>query len=254
VELNFKKYGSQGDHLIILHGLFGMLDNWHTIGNTLSANYQVWLIDQRNHGKSPHSDDFNYEILAEDLKHFFEQQYIVRAHVMGHSMGGKTAMQFALTYSEKLLKLIIVDIAPKAYDSHHDEIIDALQSLDLSKVSKRSDAEEVLGLKIPQQSVQQFLLKNLGREPEGYKWKMNLDALVANYDKIIGDVNNENLYNGPTLFIRGSKSDYIQDADIPVIKSQFTQAEFVTIDGVGHWVHAEAPQLFIETVSNFLAR
>ncbi len=252
MELNFKKYGNAGEHLIILHGLFGMLDNWHTLGGKFAEKYQVWLVDQRNHGKSPHSDDFNYEILADDLKHFLANQHIEKANIIGHSMGGKTAMQFALTYPEKLDKLIVVDIAPKAYNSHHDEILDALQSLDLNKIERRSDAEEMLSAKIPQPAVQQFLLKNLGREADGYKWKMNLPALVENYDKIIGDVSSENIYNGPTLFIRGAESHYILEEDIPVIKAQFPHAEFVTFDGVGHWVHAQVPDLFFETVLRFL--
>ncbi|RYD73566.1 MAG: alpha/beta fold hydrolase, partial [Sphingobacteriales bacterium] len=188
------------------------------------------------------------------LNHFLEQQHIEKANLIGHSMGGKTAMQFALTYPKKLDKLIIVDIAPKAYDSHHDEILDALQSLDLNKVERRSDAEEMLSKKIPQPAVQQFLLKNLGRETSGYKWKMNLPALVENYDKIIGDVSSENIYNGPVLFIDGAESHYIVKEDIPVIKAQFPKAEFVTFEGVGHWVHAQAPEKFVEVTLGFLGK
>lgn len=252
MDLNYKKYGTEGGHLIILHGLFGSLDNWHTLATALGNTFSVWAVDQRNHGKSPHHHDFNYDIMADDLLYFMEQHQIDSANIIGHSMGGKTAMQFALKHPEKVHKLVVVDIAPKGYKGNHNEIIDALQNLDLLKINRRTDAEEMLAENIRQADVRQFLLKNLTREATGYKWKMNLDDIVDNYDAIIGPINLETRFEKPTLFIKGENSDYILEEDKPIIKKQFPQAEFVNFPDAGHWIHAEAPALFLQTTLTFL--
>jgi pimeloyl-ACP methyl ester carboxylesterase len=252
MELNYKKYGEQGEHLIILHGLFGMLDNWHSLATVFSRDFQVWIIDQRNHGKSPHSEAFDYHLLAKDILDFCEEHGIEKMNLIGHSMGGKVAMQFSFMFPERLHKLIIADIAPKGYDGSHDELMDAMRNLNLSKISRRSDAEEMLEPQIPSLDVRQFLLKNLARQTEGYHWKLNLQSLEDNYPKIIGSIDRDKIYDGPVLFIKGGNSDYILPEDEKEILWQFPQAKFVTFPGIGHWVHAEAPALFAETVNGFL--
>ena len=252
MQLNHKKYGEAGGHLVILHGLFGMLDNWHTLATQLGAQYQVWLVDQRNHGKSPHADDFNYHILSQDLAEFFAQHGIEKAHIIGHSMGGKTAMQFAFDYPEKVGKLIVVDIAPRAYGAHHNEIIEALQELDLKNLTKRSEVEEKLAERIPEEDTRLFLLKNLMRETEGFRWKMNLASLAKNYPLINGPVDQDKIFEGPALFMRGGRSNYITVEDEKEILWQFPKAEFVTVPNIGHWIHAEAPQAFLEIAIKFL--
>jgi esterase len=253
MELNYKKYGEAGQNLIILHGLFGMLDNWHTLAVRFGTQFQTWTIDQRNHGKSPHSDEIDYNILAEDLHDFCNQHQIEQPAVLGHSMGGKAAMQYALNYPGSISKLIVVDMAPKNYpEDGHDAIIEALRSLDLTQIKSRKDADDVLKLKIPEEGVRQFLLKNLTREGDNYILKMNFDSLSKNYDKLSANIDIKGKFEKDTLFIRGEKSKYILDSDEPNILITFPKAQFVTIPGAGHWVHAEAPDLFYETVVKFL--
>ena len=251
--LNYKKYGETGPDLIILHGLFGMLDNWHSLAVRFGNQFQTWTIDQRNHGKSPHSYDIDYNLLANDLLDFCDQHDIKQPVVMGHSMGGKVAMQFAINYPETISKLIVVDIAPKNYpEDGHDAIIEALRSLDLSQIKNRKDADDVLSLKIPEEGVRQFLLKNLTREGDNYILKMNFDSLSKNYDKLSANIDVKGKFEKDTLFIRGEKSKYILEIDKASILNIFPKAQFVTIPGAGHWVHAEAPDAFYETVVKFL--
>jgi pimeloyl-ACP methyl ester carboxylesterase len=213
----------------------------------------VWAIDQRNHGRSPHSEEFNYDVMAEDLRDFMEQQGIGKAHLLGHSMGGKTVMQFSFRWPEKINKLIVADISPRGYDESHNEIIDALQGMDLSAMTRRGDAEAMLRSRGFEEGVIQFLLKNLTREASGFRWKMNLPAIVENYRAIIGPVDRNGVFNGPALFIRGTASDYITDTDKAEILKQFPQAQFFDMEGVGHWVHAEAPMPFLQAVLGFLS-
>lgn len=253
MELNYKKYGESGQDLIILHGLFGMLDNWHTLGVRFGKSFQTWTIDQRNHGKSPHTNDIDYYLLAKDLLEFCNQHQINEPVVLGHSMGGKAAMQFALNYPDRISKLIVVDIAPKSYpEDGHDVIIEALSSLDLTQIKSRKDADDVLSLKIPEEGVRQFLLKNLTREGDNYILKMNFDSLSKNYDKLSAYIDIKGKFDKDTLFIRGEKSKYILESDEPNILNIFPKAEFVTIPNAGHWVHAEAPDAFYEAVMKFL--
>ena len=253
LELAYKKYGNHPRNLIILHGLFGTLDNWHTLATQFSASFTVWTIDQRNHGKSPHSDEFNYHVMSQDLADFMQQHSIEKADIIGHSMGGKTAMQFSFDFPEKISKLIIADISPRAYGPSHNELIDALHDMDLSRITRRSDAEEMLSHKIKEPATIQFLLKNLTREENAYTWKMNLPAITKNYETIIGAVDDDKTFSGPTLFIRGGKSTYILAEDEAQIKKQFPNTEIKTIANSGHWVHAEAPKEFYEVVTDFLS-
>ena len=251
--LNFKSFG-QGFPVIILHGLFGMLDNWQTIAKKLADNYTVYIVDQRNHGRSPHLPEFNYQVLADDLQVFMESNWIYEAHIIGHSMGGKTAMQLALSYPEMVKKLVVVDIAPKQYQPGHQAIFEALQSLDLTTITNRKQAATHLGTTITDPGTQQFLLKNLSRNTEGqYNWKMNLPILSKYYDQILENVQMEESFQRPTLFIKGGQSDYIQEEDTSTIKEFFPQANIKTIPRAGHWVHAAAPKELLNLVQFFLS-
>jgi len=251
--LHFASYG-QGHPLLILHGLFGSLENWRILSKVFSQSYHVFALDQRNHGHSPHSDVFNYRVMAEDLKEFLQYQGLSSTHLIGHSLGGKTAMQFALTYPEKVDTLIVVDIAPKAYPPGHDDIFAALFSLDAQDFRSRQEADAALAKHLPDLALRQFLLKNLERTATGgFRWRINLEAIHTNYPKILKSVEGPGQFPHPTLFIKGGNSQYIDSADMPTIRTIFPQAQLVTIPDAGHWLHAEAPQAFAELVLNFLA-
>lgn len=251
MELNYKEFG-QGDPVIILHGLFGTLDNWQTIAKQLAKEYWVFIIDQRNHGRSPHVDELDYQQMAEDLKEFMEQHWIPQAHILGHSMGGKTAMQFAFDYPDMVDKLVVVDIGPAANEAGHELIFDALRSLDLEKVANRSEADTHLAEKISDYGVRQFLLKNLSRHKKGgYRWKMNLPVIYENYENILAAVQSEMTYDGASLFIKGANSDYIGEKELARIQEQFTEVKIETILDAGHWVHADAPATLLELVRDF---
>jgi len=242
MELNFKEFG-QGDPVIILHGLFGMLDNWQTMARKLAKDYTVFIVDQRNHGRSPHSDEMDYSLMAEDLKKFMESKWIFEARIIGHSMGGKTAMQFALFYQEMVKQLAIIDIAPKAYKGNHETIFKALKSVDLDKVEDRKEVDQILKQQIEEVGVRQFLLKNLSRKKEGgYQWKMNLPTIHKSYDAILGQIEIDESYDGQALFVKGENSNYISNEDLPLITEWFPNATLQTVQNAGHWVHAEAPE------------
>ena len=253
--LNYKEFG-QGEPLLILHGLFGMLDNWQSIAKKLSEHFLVYIIDQRNHGKSPHSDDYNYDILADDLLEFMEARELRSAHLVGHSMGGKTAMHFALRYPAAVRSLVVVDIAPRAYQGGHEAYFEAMLALDLTKIKERKEAEHFLATRIADAAELQFLLKNLSRNDvtdEHFEWKMNLRSLYRNYPTIMGGVGaaGETL-DKPTLFVRGGRSQYIREDDKELILTRFPKAQLVTIPNAGHWVHAEQPEAFLAAITDFL--
>jgi len=251
MELNYKKYGETGEPILILHGLFGMLDNWATLGRKFSQRFQVFLIDLRNHGKSSHSHEMNYEVMANDIVEFIEQHELAKVNVIGHSMGGKVVMQLAIANPHLLKKLIVADIAPKVYADNHNDIFEAIESLNLNEIESRKDADEALTPMLPNFGVRQFILKNLARTNESnYFWKPAFSHIKTNYSKISGTI--EGKFSGTTLFIRGSKSDYILDKDWPVIKSQFPNAILTEIENAGHWLHAEKPTEFYEAAINFL--
>jgi esterase len=252
MKLNYKEFGEGDQSLIIIHGLFGSLDNWLTLAKGFAKNQRVFLIDQRNHGRSPHSDDFTYEAMAGDVKEFIIDHNLNKVSLLGHSMGGKTAMLFACTYPELVDKLVIVDIGPKYYPPHHKTIIDALTNIDLQNLKSRSEADKIMVESIQDFGIRQFLLKNLTRnEDKQFAWKINLPVIVKNIDSVGEGLNSNLKYNGSTQFIRGDRSDYILDEDVDAIQTQFPNAQLVTIQGAGHWVHAEQPEALFNTITNF---
>lgn len=254
MQLHYRQMG-QGDPLIILHGLFGMGDNWLTIGRRLAEKHTVYLLDQRNHGLSEHSARFDYEALSEDLARFIAQQNLSRVTLMGHSMGGKTAMLFALRNPHKLKRLVVVDIAPKAYNRPYFKLfINALSAVPLQDISSRQQVDEHLSKVIPQKSIRQFLLKNLARDRENhFYWRINLPAIAANLHEIMKSVDGLQPFNGPALFVRGQKSDYILDEDFIAIKRLFPNSRLVTIPGASHWLHAEAPDILCDHLKTFFS-
>jgi esterase len=252
MKLFYRELG-QGQPFIILHGLMGSSDNWLTQAKMLADQYHIYMVDQRNHGQSSHHEEFNYQVLANDLKDFITQHQLVKPIVLGHSMGGKTAMNFAVSNPEMLDRLIVVDIAPKDYPVHHDSIVEGLKAIPISTLQSRNQADEVLSQYVPQADVRQFLLKNLSRKPEGgFSWKLNLSVIDKNLEKIGAGMQFPGIFDKPTLFVRGANSNYVKDEDRPRIKELFPHSTLITMD-TGHWVQAEKPQEFVEVVKNFLS-
>jgi esterase len=252
MELHAKVLG-QGPALVILHGLFGSLDNWQTLGRRFAESRTVYLVDQRNHGKSPHDPRHDYPAMADDLAAFFDHQGIRSAAVLGHSMGGKTAMRFALDHADRVDALIVADMAPKAYPPGHDLILAALRALDPAEIEDRAQAEAALAETITDSGIRLFLLKNLARDPDGgYRWKMNLPALVEHHGRILEAVDGEHPYEGPVLFLRGGRSGYVEEGDAPAIRALFPAARIEAVEGAGHWLHAERPDAFHDAVTGFL--
>jgi len=253
MELNYKIFGS-GPPLIILHGLFGMLDNWRTIAKMLEDKFQCILVDLRNHGRSPHDDEMNYKVMAEDILALMNDLHIDHTIILGHSMGGKVAMLFSLTYPEKVDKLIVVDISPKKYPEHHQVELQAIESIDPSKINNRSEAEKALSIFLKNDNVTiQFLLKNLTRlSSGGFAWKANMSVLISKYHNLMEEIVSSLPFEKPVLFIRGEKSDSLKDEDWPEIKSLFPNAILDTISGAGHWVHADQPEALKQQLVSFL--
>lgn len=249
--LFFREFG-QGRPMIILHGVFGSSDNWLTQAKLFSPHFRVFTIDQRNHGQSPHDEEFSYPVMVNDLLQFIDEHQLKDPIVIGHSMGGKVAMNFAVAHPEKLEKLIVVDIAPKPYNLEHYVIIEGLKAIPVQTITSRNEAEAALAAYVPERDVRQFLLKNLQRRPEGgFTWKINLPVIDKNLNKIGCDLEFAGNFEKPTLFIRGGKSKYVKDEDMTRIKEVFPQAELKTLD-TGHWVQAEKPQEFVDTVTKWL--
>ncbi len=251
MKLNFRTLG-EGDPVVILHGFFGSADNWQTIGKELSQNFKVYLVDQRNHGLSPHDDTFDYDVMTADLLELFQDENLDKAVVIGHSMGGKTAMNFATEYPEKVEKLIVVDIGPKQYPPHHENIFNGFRAVDLAKVETRKDADDQLATIIPDMGVRQFILKSLTRGDQGFEWRINLDALEKNAHEVGRALDAGDVYSGATLFIGGATSDYIKTEDHDLILNHFPQAKIEMVEGSGHWVHAEKPKELLSLVNDFI--
>ncbi len=270
MKLNYRLLGEHNNQtIIILHGLYGSSDNWLNIGKQLAEYYRVYIMDQRNHGNSPHSDKHNYYLMRDDLYEFMENHELQKASIIGHSMGGKTAIYFALEYPELIDKLIVVDIGPGPYQSltntntatlNHLNILNALYNLDLENTKTIKEADKALSETIPYKKVRQFLLKNLKRDKKGhFQWFLNVNTLRNELPSIMDGLNIED-YPGnsfqrtpfPVLFIRGGDSEYISEKEIKDIQALFPEAEIQTINNAGHWVHAEKSVEFLKVVTDFL--
>ncbi|MGO4820440.1 MULTISPECIES: alpha/beta fold hydrolase [unclassified Flavobacterium] len=252
----YSKIEGEGKPLLILHGFLGMSDNWKTIGVQLSTEgYHVHLLDLRNHGRSFQSDEFTYEAMAQDVYEYCKENNLEKVSVIGHSMGGKTAMLFATKYPEMMDKLIIADIGPKFYPQHHQTILAGLNAVDFAKKPSRSDVEATLEEYITDFGTRQFLMKSLyWQEPGQLAFRFNLAVFNKKMDEIGVALPEDALYSKPTLFIRGGNSNYILDSDFDEIKKHFPKAQFETIPNAGHWLHAENPKLFHQLASAFLEK
>lgn len=252
MELYYQSFGA-GPPLIILHGLFGSSNNWRTFAEHAGERFRVFAVDQRNHGSSPHSEEFSLPAMAEDLRRFLAGQGLSKASVLGHSMGGKTAMEFALRYPQSVDRLIIVDIAPREYPPAHDEILETMAALDLSAYSNRAAIENALAQRLPDTRVRQFVLTNLKRRAGGrYEWRVNLDVLRKKHGEVTKAQRSDTPFPGPALFIRGELSPYVREEDLPGIRRLFPAALVRVIPGAGHWVHADRPGEFLRVVLEFL--
>jgi esterase len=251
MKLFYREQG-QGQPIIIMHGIFGSSDNWLTQSKILAEKYRVISLDLRNHGQSPHDDTFDYPSMANDLLLFINEHKLENPIVIGHSMGGKVAMNFAVAHPEMLERLIVVDISPRPYNLEHYVIIDGLKSVPIKSITSRNEADAALVPFVPEADVRQFLLKNLQRKPEGgFSWKINLPVIDKNLSNIGLDLQFEGKFEKPTLFIRGGRSKYVRDEDMIRIKQIFPQATLETLD-TGHWVQAEKPKEFVDLVLNWL--
>jgi esterase len=264
MKLFYRKMGS-GQPLIILHGLYGSSDNWLSIGRSLADDFEVYLVDQRNHGKSPHDDIHNYKVLRDDLLELMDDAGLDKAILAGHSMGGKTVMCFARHFPDRVSSLVVIDIAPKSYKEvsrnatpGHYDIIRAMIDMDPSKAKSRREAEAMLAEAVPQERIRKFIMKNLGRgEDKKYYWTINTSVLLRELDTIMGDKDDSCFEPGspvkgfPVLFIRGEKSPYILDEDKAQITKIFPAASFKMIPGAGHWLHAEQPEYFLKVLKDF---
>lgn len=250
MQLNYQRDGN-GPTLIILHGLFGNLSNWKTISRRLAQNFDTIVVDARNHGRSPWHDEVSYPVMAMDIKQLMDELGIDRAGIVGHSMGGKTAMTLALTIPERLSGIVIVDIAPVVYSHSHIDLIDTLLRLDLGSARKRQDVDQLMQAEIADAGLRQFLSQNLVFRDGQFAWRINLKALAAGMDNLTGFPQNPgNSYSGPALFIHGKNSDYVQDRHHDEIVKLFPHAVFKGVDNAGHWVHAQAPDRVTDEIES----
>ena len=252
MDLHFQATGA-GTPLVMLHGLFGASDNWRPVAARLADRFHVFAVDQRNHGQSPHAADMDYPRMADDLNEFMTARGLDRAHVLGHSMGGKTAMQFALQYPGRVERLVVADMAPRLYPREYDPIMAALLALNLGSFTNRTQMEEALAPAVPNLALRRFLLKNLGRDGlGGFYWKINLEGIADNYRHLVTPISAATPFAGPVLFLRGEQSDYVRPEDEPLIRALFPAAEIQTLAGAGHWLHADQPDEFARRVGEFL--
>ncbi|NNE56083.1 MAG: alpha/beta fold hydrolase [Flavobacteriales bacterium] len=251
MKLHYRVMG-EGEPLFILHGLFGSGDNWQTLAKQYADHFEVYLIDARNHGKSPHSEVFNYEVMAEDLLELIFDLQLMQVNILGHSMGGKTAMFFAKMRPELVHRMVIADMGVKGYSSHHDLIIKGLLSIDFEQMTSRTEVDEALSEYVPDLGTRSFLTKSLYWIEKGkLAWRMNVEVIAENLEKVMiglpeGDVDIE------TLFLAGANSDYLPETDFAQVRKHFPEAEFITLPDAGHWLHADQPALFLDESKRFL--
>ena len=250
--LNSKIIGNQNKVLIILHGLFGSLDNWYSIAKEFALNYQVHILDQRNHGKSFHNTNHNYDVMSDDLYNYINYHKIKEPTILGHSMGGKTAMVFAFHYPQYLKKLIIIDIGPKIYINDYNMLISTLIEINNAQLNSRKKAQLILENKSIDNKTVHFLLKNLFWKEEKLKFRFNINAIGNSIDALMNFNYFDSSWNGSCFFIRGGQSNYILDSDRTLIKKYFINSKLITIDNANHWVHFDQKEKFIETVNNII--
>lgn len=256
MQLFSRHFGEKGDQpVIILHGIFGISDNWVTYGKRLAMEgFEVFIPDQRNHGQSPHSENFNYLALTDDLFDFIDEHGIEDPILLGHSMGGKVVMRFALENPLLVSKLIVVDITLKTYGprKQHKMIIEAMQSVDLTKVKSRREVDELLASRIPELRIRQFIMKNLYRlEKARFEWRINIKGIMENLDQLFDGIETISKFQKPALFVKGGASGYILLEDYSQIRYNFPNAEIITIADASHWVHVEAPERFYQLTMGF---
>jgi len=252
VSLSYKSQGAAGSPVVILHGLLGSSSNWRSIARRLAERHRVFALDLPNHGESPHVDTMSYPAMAADVAAFLDGQQLPRATLIGHSMGGKTAMRLALEQPERVQRLVVVDIAPTV--SHHDHLpwLQAMADLDMSRVGRRADADRLLTEAVPDVGMRQFLLQNLVSTPDGFDWRVNLTAIANSMPALLDfplDAGTR-AFDGPALFLRGAQSDYVLQDDEAAIRELFPGSDIVTIEGAGHWVHAEQPERFLAALGD----
>ena len=254
MEILNSKIEGEGQPLVIMHGFLGMLDNWNTLSGKFADNgFRVHALDLRNHGRSFHHDDFSYTAMTRDLLNYLDHHQIDKANIIGHSMGGKVAMFFATRHPQRTNKLIVADIAPKYYRPHHDEILEGLSAIDLSKKPSRDQADEILSQYVPDISTRQFLLKSLyWKEPGQLAFRFNLEVFNRDRENIGEELLPEDRFEGPVLFLRGANSNYIRPEDHDLIKNHFPSAVIQDIPNAGHWLHAENPKDFLAKSLAFL--
>ncbi len=256
MKLHVREYGTSGEPVVILHGLFGSGDNWHAVAQTLSARNRVLLPDLPNHGESPHIEDMSYPVMTASLAETLDDMNVERVHLMGHSMGGKVAMAFSLGYPDRVASLVVVDIAPRTYPGYHRDIIDTMRKVPVENLTARNGADPYLAEGIPNRGVRAFLMKNLIRREDGggYEWRLNLPVIQAQYDHLSSwpEPEKDASYDGPVLFVGGGASPYMRDVKVGGLRPLFPMARIEMIESAGHWVHAEARERFLETVSGFL--
>ena len=240
-----------GRPLVIVHGLFGSSDNWRALAKQLAHYAEVITVDLRNHGRSPHSLEQNYRLMTDDLAELLDDLNLDRVDMIGHSLGGKVAMSFSQHYPQRLHKLMVVDVSPRGYQDEHSPIFKALLALDLSQFSRRNEVDEALSQSIPDKVVRQFLLMNLAVNGDQLGWRINLQALSDSYPQLLQPVCQDVEIAVTACFIRGGRSTYVRDDDIALINTTFPYSEIVTIEQAGHWVHAEAPVIFLDKVKQF---
>lgn len=244
-----------GEPLIVLHGLLGSHQNLLPASRKFAEHFHVFALDQRNHGHSPHHDEMSYELMADDVVKFMDAHQVGSAHVIGHSMGGKTAMHLSLHHPSRVNKLVVVDMSPRAYGPRFAKLLQALRELRPERFKTRAEADHALAAFVPEESLRQFLLKNLTTsEHGGYRWRINLESIAANYDRLRSPVTSALPFTGDALFLLGGNSDYVGDADKAEIHRLFPSAQFASIADAGHWVHVEKPDEFAEAAMRFLER
>lgn len=254
IALYSRKVGENGPDFVVLHGLFGSGKNWRSFAGSLEDDFQVWTLDARNHGDSPHADSMSYQQMAEDVARFFVENELENVVLLGHSMGGKTAMQLALQFPDRIAALIVVDIAPVCYDHLHKQLklIEAMQELDLAGEMSRSEIEKKLALKIPEKRLLSFLMTNLNRQNGQFQWRIGLEQIAAGMPELLNYPELKSVFKGPVQFIGGENSAYLKFEYHALIRKYFPESRITMLDNCGHWLHVEQPAAFQKTVNEFL--